>query len=251
MKNLTIKHIRHSYESSSDSDFYKYSLARYLFRPLSFYIAWAAIKLNVSPNQVTFLSWVTLFLGCINYATQCLDFTLFSFAMIFMWALLDYVDGTMARALSARSKFGHFIDVVGAYYLFAFLPLAIGIGTDDQMLRRITSITVEYTQFNLVCPNIVIIGASSAISNLLLRLILLRGQVTFGVNVRDMHETNRSVSVVAWVEALVSPRGFFFPLLLLCDYFKTLDVFVLIYAVYYGLALIVYTPVYCLKNRSK
>ena len=251
MKNLTIEYIRNSYKTSPDSDFYKYSLARYLFRPLSFYIAWAAIKLNVSPNQVTFLSWLTLFLGCINYATQCIDFTLFSFAMIFVWALLDYVDGTMARALSARSNFGHFIDVVGAYYLFAFLPLALAIGSDDQILRSITSITVEYTQFNFVSPNIVTIGASSAISNLLLRLILLRGQVTFGVNVRDIDETNRSASVVAWVEALASPRGFFFPLLLLCDYFKTLDIFVLIYAVYYGLALIIYTPIYCFKNRIK
>jgi len=251
LKNITIKDIRQSYEMSPDSDFYKLSLARYLFRPLSFYVAWAAIKLKVSPNQITFLSWFVLFVGCINYATQYFNFGLFSFSMIFLWALLDYVDGTMARALSARSKFGHFIDVVGAYYLFAFLPVAIAIGTDGQILRKINSIMVVNGYLSLENLDIILIGSISAISNLLLRLTLLRGQVTFDVNVRDIDETSKSASIVAWIEALASPRGFFFPLLLLCDYFDALDVFVLIYAFYYCVALLVYTSFYCYKNRDK
>ena len=79
MKNLTINDIRRSYETSPDTDFYKYSLARYIFRPLSFYIAWIAIKLKISPNQITFLSWFVLFLGCFNYATQYYNYLFFSF----------------------------------------------------------------------------------------------------------------------------------------------------------------------------
>ncbi len=251
MKNLTIKDIRESYEMSPDSDFYKYSLARYLFRPLSFYFAWVAIKLKVSPNQITLLSWLVLFLGCINYATQYFDFELFSFTMIFLWALLDYVDGTMARALSVRSKFGHFIDVVGAYYLFAFLPVAIAIGTSDDMLGRIAPVVLEYTGVSIFRQDLLLLGSIAAISNLLLRLTLLRGQVTFDVNVRDIDETSNAASLVAWVEALASPRGFFFPLLIFCDYFNALDLFVLIYAMYYCLSLLVYTPFYCFKNRDK
>jgi len=251
MKNLTVKDIRQSYEISPDSDFYKYSLARYLFRPLSFYVAWLFIKLKVSPNQVTFLSWLVLFFGCINYATEYINYSLLSFSMVFLWALLDYVDGSMARALSVRSKFGHFIDVVGAYYLFAFLPVAIAIGTDDSMLGELAPFVMKYSGVDISSLNIMLLGSIAAISNLLLRLTLLRGQVTFDVDVRDIDETSNSATIVAWVEALASPRGFFFPLLILCDYFSALDAFILIYASYYCLSLLVYTPFYCYKNRDK
>jgi hypothetical protein len=69
--------------------------------------------------------------------------------------------------------------------------------------------------------------------------------------VRDIDETSNTASLIAWIEALASPRGFFFPLLLLCEYFNALDVFVLIYALYYCLSLLIYTPIYCLKNSDK
>jgi phosphatidylglycerophosphate synthase len=251
MKNLTINDIRRSYETSPDTDFYKYSLARYIFRPLSFYVAWIAIKLKISPNQITFLSWFVLFLGCFNYATQYFNYLFFSFSMIFLWALFDYVDGTMARALSARSKFGHFIDVVGAYYLFAFLPIAIALGTEGAMLSNVSTFIFASTGLTVNFLDPILLGSMSAISNLLLRLTLLRGQVTFDVNVRDIDETSNTASLIAWIEALASPRGFFFPLLLLCEYFNALDVFVLIYALYYCLSLLIYTPIYCLKNSDK
>ena len=204
MKNLTINDIRRSYETSPDTDFYKYSLARYIFRPLSFYVAWIAIKLKISPNQITFLSWFVLFLGCFNYATQYFNYLFFSFSMIFLWALFDYVDGTMARALSARSKFGHFIDVVGAYYLFAFLPIAIALGTEGAMLSNVSTFIFASTGLTVNFLDPILLGSMSAISNLLLRLTLLRGQVTFDVNV------NGTINVLEAVRQISSVRSAIF-----------------------------------------
>lgn len=250
MASLSIEQIRDSYISSPDAEFYKYSLARFFFRPISFYVAWLAIRLRMTPNQITFISWLALFVGCFNYATSYLGGGILSFSLILLWALLDYVDGTMARALKERSDFGHFIDVVGAYYLFAFFPICVAIGLDSNSDHGFSDFLQRFTQFQIPNIDIILVGAVAVISNLLLRLTLLRGQVTFDVNVRETNETSKLSVLVAWLEALLSPRGVFFPALLFCHLQNMLEFFLLFYAAYYAGALLLYTPLYCYKNRA-
>lgn len=251
MKDLSLSNLKKCYEDSPDTDFYKYSLARLVFRPLSFYFALLAIKLKISPNQITFISWIAVLLGCFNYAFQIVTIEYFSFCMIMLWALLDYVDGSMARFLCLRSDFGHFIDIVGAYFLFAFLPLGISIGSDNKVFHELINSINNYWQLNIPYFSILAFGAISATSNLLLRLILLRGQVELGINVRQNKEEKKSTTIINWVEALASPRGIFFPILLLAEIFKILDYFIILYAIYYFFGLVIYTILYCYKNSNK
>ena len=77
------------------------------------------------------------------------------------------------------------------------------------MLGELAPFVMKYSGVDISSLNIMLLGSIAAISNLLLRLTLLRGQVTFDVDVRDIDETSNSAAIVAWVEALASPRGFF------------------------------------------
>jgi len=237
MNNISIKNIRKSYQEAPDTDFYKHSLARYFFRPISFYLSIIFLKLKISPNQVTILSWVFALAGCFAYCIGENIWSLIGFLFIIIWALLDYVDGSMARFLNQRTSFGHFIDVVGAYYVIALLPICLAIGVVNSNFFD--------TLYNYY---ILIIGAFSSILSILLRLILAKGEVIFGVDGRDTMNTNSSAlsSFLKWVEALMSPRGIHFPLLIICTIkgIAGLTFFILFYFLYNAAAFFGYMSLY-------
>ena len=214
-----------SYLKAPDTDFYQFSLARYFFRPISFPLSFALIKMGFSPNQVTFVSWFFVLVGCISYTLgSTLGYSI-GFAFIIIWAILDYVDGSMARFLKKRTPFGHYIDVVGAYFVIGFLPLCISIG-----LAGSAGLSANEQKLYLI------LGSLSSIFAVMLRLILTKGETIFKFNARDAMETRSSLatSVAKWVEALMSPRGIYFPLLFASSFgpANALKYFIILYFVY-------------------
>ena len=238
-KNLSISEIRDCYASAPDTDFYKYSLARHFFRPLSFYGSWLFIRLGLSPNQTTLLSWVSAIIGCFFLTYGGTKWSLLGTALLLLWALLDYMDGSMARALNVRSAYGHFIDVVGAYLVIAFWPLCMAIGLSSHPEGNLDSIVMWVFPGKSYHLNIILIGALSSLSSILLRLILTKGEVVFGAGGRTILDAGTSTlsSFMKWVEALMSPRGIFFPLMIIAAWYSQLELFVFVYFVYNCLSL--------------
>jgi phosphatidylglycerophosphate synthase len=237
MKKITVENIRESYLSAPDTDFYRYSLARFFFRPVSFWLSVVFLKLGWTPNQVTWVSWLFALVGCFGYMFGSDYVNYIAFSCLIIWALLDYVDGSMARFLRQRTSFGHFIDVVGAYFVIALLPICMAIGI------------VNYNYFsevyNFYC---LIFGAFSSILSTLLRLILAKGEVVFNYGGREAMNTSSSwfSSFLKWVEAIMSPRGIYFPLLLACSMFgvEALFGFVLVYFLYNAVSFVGYLTLY-------
>jgi hypothetical protein len=231
--------------------FYKYSIARFFFRPLSFYGAWFFLRLGITPNQTTIISWLAVLLGCFYYIFIPPSSSWIPISLILCWAILDYMDGSMARVTNSRSKYGHFIDVVGAYFMLAFLPICMSIGLyyfPDYSLNNF--INIVGFNWNVGNSLILIFGAFASINNILLRLIIMRANETFGTNLRAEEGKVKGyyASISVWIEALMSPRGLFFPLLIVLHLLNQLELFVVIYFLFYSAALIIYILKYLKKS---
>ena len=239
---ISVKNVRASYLSAPDTEFYDYSLARFFFRPVSFWLSVGFLRLGCTPNQITWVSWLFALAGCFGFVLGGDQENFISFTFIIIWALLDYADGSMARFLQQRTSFGHFIDVIGAYYVIAFLPICMAIGVVN---------SGHFSEaFNYYC---LILGAFSSILSILLRLILAKGEVVFQYGGREAMNTNSSglTALMKWVEAVMSPRGLYFPILLICliNGAKALYGFIVLFFCYNAITFAGYLTLYLWGKR--
>ncbi len=103
---------------------------RYIYRPISLYIAWILQSLGISANQVTLSTIVISFIACLlfcsgNFINSVIASILFCFA-----GIADCVDGNIARANKRPSIQGTWLDAVSGYFIYAFLPISIGVFID-------------------------------------------------------------------------------------------------------------------------
>ncbi len=105
--------------------------AFYIGRPITYLLTIPFLYLGISPNTVTWLSFIPVIMGflllCIGKSTISLFLGWFSF---FMWSMLDGVDGNIARYKKQYSKMGDTLDATVGYYAMAVIPLAAGVAAD-------------------------------------------------------------------------------------------------------------------------
>ncbi|MFA4999774.1 MAG: CDP-alcohol phosphatidyltransferase family protein [Patescibacteria group bacterium] len=82
----------------------------FIFRKISIYFSWVFASFDISPNKITFFSFIMnlgaaywFFLG--GYPNNVLGLVFYFFASI-----LDMSDGEVARLTNRKSKFGAFLD---------------------------------------------------------------------------------------------------------------------------------------------
>ncbi len=115
-----------------------YLLDKYIFRKISIYVTILFIRLNITPNQATFLS----LLACLG----SLYFLLFHSAgmliiaalLIFTYYILDHVDGELARYYIQTGRMkpslsGHYFDVLVHRYSSNIMVLFLGLGIYRQL----------------------------------------------------------------------------------------------------------------------
>ena len=98
--------------------------AKYYSRPVSYYLTWLFVRIGVTPNQVTVLALVFAAVGC-SWITS--GWSIFGVVLLNIGHLLDYVDGTLAKATGKVSKFGMFLDKVCDEVVETIIPVFIGI----------------------------------------------------------------------------------------------------------------------------
>jgi phosphatidylglycerophosphate synthase len=242
----TVADLRNAYAASEGVDFYSTSFMVKLIRPVSFYFTILFLRIGVTANQTTFLSWIAVVAGCGSYAFVPSELRWVPLALVLTWALLDYIDGNIARVTATQSLYGHFIDVVGAYWFLAFLPFFMGVGLYYQPEYSLVEFFAVDDSHLVGDPGfILILGAFAALANTLVRLTAMRMQATFDLDPRAAASAPGRSSKVAFavtvIEASISPRGFYFPFLVLATLFQRLEWFLAFYAVAYGGALLAYT----------
>lgn len=158
-------------QANAGKNYQEYALQA-LFHPFGPYLAWAAIRLGVTPLQVTY-SHMVLAVFIIGLSiTGGRKGLVAATALVFAWQLLDLTDGTMARALRSRSNYGGFADYASGMLLVSFLPLALGIGAflaPDQSAPALLALF----SFELADPSILVLTSGAGISVIALYMRLI------------------------------------------------------------------------------
>lgn len=124
-------------------------------RPVSYYPAWLFIKIGVSANTVTCLSFILGLAGLAFIALGSYTNMAIGASLLLIHYFLDRVDGSVARATGTSSKFGGYLDGLGDRILDIPLPvvLAFGIMHSQNLLLQpniYLYVGLAYTFFRIV-----------------------------------------------------------------------------------------------------
>lgn len=132
-------------------------------RPLSILISIPILKTNLKATTVTKISVLSLFVGFfVLIFSDNLIGSLCGWSFFFIWAVLDHVDGNIARYKSECSLLGDLWDTMGGYLAMILMYLSAGI-----MAYK------EFYLFNYLEPyHYLILGNATAILSIFPRLML-------------------------------------------------------------------------------
>lgn len=143
--------------ASAKQDYFAF----YIGRPLSYWLTIPFLKTSITPNQVSYISIIPIFIGFILMTFSESKTTLIiGWLMFFLWNLLDGVDGNLARYRKQFSKDGSAIDAMAGYASMALTFLSIGIAASN------------YDSSNSASKYFIILGALSSISLIFPRLVM-------------------------------------------------------------------------------
>jgi phosphatidylglycerophosphate synthase len=216
-------------------------------RKLSFLFTYVFINIGFSPWLASVLSVFVALAGSIllmlpNYVCVVIGMILVEF-----WLILDCVDGNIARCKKESSEMGSFIDALSGYYISAFVYLGTGVAAYNFS-------PLENYKFAFV-----IIGAISAISGLLSRLIHQKYTYTI-MFLEKMHpematpeeevENKRSLQYIrSRMDKEIGISGLFMPFLIVSAVFNLFGIITVFYCMFQVSALLAVTAVYSLKAR--
>jgi len=91
------------------------------------------LKLNISANKITLISMGFGVLGCILIMIGY-PYTVIGGVSLVIWALLDYVDGNVARLSNSVSNIGRYLDLINSHLVGPLTYVSLGFVTKDPRL---------------------------------------------------------------------------------------------------------------------
>ena len=234
-RNLTINEIRLKCKFSEEKERFTKNMvwAYYVLKRISYYPAWIFIRLGISANQVTYLSLISGTIGCLFLAFGTYKGMIIGALLVNLYALLDAVDGNMARCTNTCSKYGAFLDNVVDSTMSVFLFTCAGIGAfnfnySEQWLNSVVLILS-----NIDRNIFLFLGSWASLCYIFPRLIGYTFQKTFTekkfVGREDvLGDPSSFLNVVT--SNFYNITGLVMPILLLAVIFKFLGIFVLLFA---------------------
>ena len=203
-------------KASAKNDYFAF----YIGRPITYVITVPFLYLNISPNTVTWFSFIPVLVGLLLLWIGESRITLtVGWLSFFIWSMLDGVDGNIARYKKQFSKMGDTLDATAGYFAMAIMPLAAGIAAAHHpgFFTLYTGISSE---------TFIILGALSGMWVIIPRLTMHKainstGEKNIG-GVKD--RKGYSISKILALN-LTSPPGAVQLLLLLSIFVKTLDLY--------------------------
>ncbi len=257
----TINEIRKAHSSEKAASDRRYLWLFLVARRVSFYLTWFFIKLGISANQVTYLSIVCVCLGCLLLATGSYYYVILGSILVNLWFILDCVDGNIARYHRSPSKYGQFVDGIGADITEAFLFTSIGIGVyfnPNRSFEKLLSLFLS-DSFGPIDKGIYLIfGSLTSLTIILRRLI---GQRLIAIMPRKDEFIEREIEIKKPLKSkypalffiygnLTGLSGLTLPALIFVAYFKVFDSFVILYFLIYTSVFILNLARYILWARK-
>jgi phosphatidylglycerophosphate synthase len=141
-------------------------LVYYVGRQVSFVITAPIVSLGISANRVTQFSLVPilasfLFIGF----SHSVRLRIFGILLWGLWAILDYVDGNLARIYNSSSEYGGLWDAFVGYVAMSVWPLSTSMSALQDFMHSQFYLPLE--------PSIyVLLGGITSICMLLPRLVM-------------------------------------------------------------------------------
>jgi len=111
MKDPTLSEIRACHAWKKEYERYL-PVSRFLFRPISFLITWMAIRMGLTSEAVSWLSSIIGLAGCFLLVIGKSHYLPMGIGFLFLFNLLDCVDGSIARTMKTENPYGRFLDSI-------------------------------------------------------------------------------------------------------------------------------------------
>lgn len=192
----------------------------YIGRPITYVLTIPFLYTNISPNTVTWISFIPVFLGFLLFWYGNSSFSHFlGWFCFFFWSMLDGVDGNIARYKKQYSKLGDTLDASAGYYAMALIPLAGGIAAAHHPGAFASLGGWSRDTY-------IVLGALSALWTILPRLTMHKAINSTGErNIGGVKDKGRYNLPKIIALNLTSPPGAVQILLLLSVFFKTYDIY--------------------------
>jgi phosphatidylglycerophosphate synthase len=116
----TLNQIREAHSWKRDYEKYL-PISRFFFRPLGFLLTWLAVRVQLTTESVSCLSAIFGIAGCLVLIAGKVTLIPFGLALLILFNLLDCVDGSIARSMNTENPYGRFLDsICGAIVDLAF-----------------------------------------------------------------------------------------------------------------------------------
>jgi len=195
---------------------------RYILRPVSVPAAWFCLSLGMRANTVSYLSALLCVVGGILFGSGILLWAVIGSLLFNLFAVLDCVDGNMARATGTTGPYGAWADAVGGYVAYTAVLLSIGIAAGRN----------EAAFFSLsLKPELwVLLGGLGAAANLLMRVVYQN----YKNIVQDNPDTvQKSISLEKMISENLGITGVLMPLTLFALLFDGLGYVTVFYSAFY------------------
>lgn len=212
------KEIRESFPSSKSDAIW----AKYILRPLSFPVARGFIRLGFSANQITYISIILILFGSALLFFESFVLAIVAATFFNLFALLDCVDGNVARVTDGENTYGEWVDALGGYIAYTFTFVTTG-----------WFVEATYQEVWLIDINFLLIGTIAALMNLLIRVQYQKFDNITGTNQKSKREED---SLQKRISRNIGITGFLMPSILIGVLLSLLHIILLFYASLYAAA---------------
>jgi phosphatidylglycerophosphate synthase len=107
-------------------------------------IVWICLKLHIKPNTV---SWFNILFNIVCFIPLLYNYYILTFIFLFIHITLDCVDGEVARLTKTFSRYGSFLDYLGAITCVPLIHIGIGMSQEMFLLSSISTILYVLVQY--------------------------------------------------------------------------------------------------------
>lgn len=111
MPKYSIGQIKNAYIQKKDWE-RQFPVSYFLFRPISFYLTYPIIRITESPSRVAWMGFAIGLLGCLSFLFISYLTIWPGILLLIIFAILDAVDGNIARVTKNVTHYGKFLDGV-------------------------------------------------------------------------------------------------------------------------------------------